>query len=157
MTPGPKPLPNAIKKLRGSRRVNDNEPKPTIPINSSKPPAYLDDLAKQKWRALAEELEAQGLLTNWDHDTLAAYCEAFSTWRKAIEYLAEDDANYLAKNQQISAWYTIANQSRKEMLRIGGLFGLNPSDRGRLNVNLVSKDGRTEAEVDFGLVANFRR
>ncbi len=85
---GRKPAPNALKKLRGSRYVNEHEP----PVDDGKPacPSYLSDEAKTVWRYHAANLHAADLLKKTDRDTFAGYCEAVADFRRATEQLQRE-------------------------------------------------------------------
>ena len=66
MMPGRKPLPVAVKKIRGTLqkcRTNPREPKPTGTLST--PPEYMSDAAKQAWQ-YAVENSPPGLLSALD-------------------------------------------------------------------------------------------
>ena len=152
--PGPAPKPTAQKIREGNpgrRPLNDDEPKPPVPISLA-PPEWLDDIAKDEWRRLAEELESQNMLTTWDTQTFAAYCESYSMYRQAVVGVRKDGAVQECKTgyKQVSAWMAVLKDSRREMVKIGALLGLNPAERSRLSIKGGAKDGKSEAANDFG-------
>ncbi len=54
-----------------------------------KPPAYLDELAAQQWKAKAKQLVLRrGDLTPADWNNLELFCVNYSMYRKAVEDLA---------------------------------------------------------------------
>ncbi|HBR3288778.1 TPA: P27 family phage terminase small subunit, partial [Klebsiella pneumoniae] len=53
-----------------------------------KPPAYLDEIAAQQWKAKAKQLAERGDLTPADWNNLELYCVNYSMYRKAVEDLA---------------------------------------------------------------------
>ena len=53
-----------------------------------KPPAYLDELAAQQWKAKAKQLAERGDLTPADWNNLELFCVNYSMYRKAVEDLA---------------------------------------------------------------------
>ena len=90
------------------------------------------------WRI---ELYRLGLLTVVDVHMLAAYCEAYKTWRTAVEALsamaARDPVSAgLLVNPAGSAiqnpLFLTMRQSANDMLRYAGEFGLTPVARARL-------------------------
>jgi P27 family predicted phage terminase small subunit len=134
---GPRPTPTKILQVRGSWRANGRASEPRPRIGKPKCPAWLDAAAKAKWRTLARELSAIGLLTVIDGDALAVYCQAWAEFQLATETLQREgrtikagDAGYRAPHpavaQQRSAW--------KAIKEFAALFGLDPADRGRLTV-----------------------
>jgi len=135
-TRGPAPTPTEILKMRGSRRANGRGQELRPAAGKPKCPAWLDEEAKRKWRALARELSAVGLLTVVDGDALAAYCVSWSELRTATETLQREghtfntDSGYLAPHpavaQQRSAWQAVR--------AFAALFGLDPSSRSQLTV-----------------------
>lgn len=138
---GPRPMPTALKIQNGNpgkRPLNANEPRPRLA--TPKCPAWLDAEAKRKWRQLARELSALGLLTAIDGDTLAAYCQAWAEFKLATETLAKEGrtfrtvSGYLAPHpavaQQRSAWQAVR--------AFAALFGLDPADRSRINAPALS-------------------
>jgi P27 family predicted phage terminase small subunit len=148
--------PTRIKQLegnRGKRKLNQNEPQPPVVVAPDAPPEWLSKLGKAAWNSKARELIAYRVLTSWDYETLAAWCNAYAEWREADEklktelpVLVSDKTGYTYPNP----WVAIRRNSRREMVRIGGLLGLNPADRSRLNVDTTQKDGKSEAEEMIG-------
>src|ERR1700730_10188324 len=88
-TRGRKPVPTALKIVRGNpggRPLNENEPKPQGEVRM---PDYLTEVAAAHWPLVAEQLRDAGLLTGIDVHALAMYCEAFARWRFANDMLAQ--------------------------------------------------------------------
>lgn len=159
MQTGRKPKPTAIKVLegnRGKRAINKAEPKPSLSVSSAKPPVWLNKDARKEWARLASELDSQNLLTSWDVQSFAAYCNAVAMVMEAKRHLTTpEDYVQATPNgfEQASPWVGILEKWTRQMVSIGGLLGLNPSERGRLNVRTAAKDGRSAAEKAFGLTA----
>ena len=134
---GPAPKPTALKVLEGNpgkRALPKNEPKP----DASAPdmPQWLPEDAKAEWQRVAPELSRIGLLARIDGSALAAYCEAYSRWKQAVEMMASEgvtfvtQAGYVATHPAVG----IANKAKAEMHRFGREFGLTPSSRGRMSL-----------------------
>jgi P27 family predicted phage terminase small subunit len=86
---GPPPTPNVIKILRGNpgkRRIGV-EPEPQIDESAPEAPSFLTGYAADEWWRVAPELHRLRLLTVVDVMPLAAYCQAYDTWRTAVETL----------------------------------------------------------------------
>lgn len=86
--PGSPPKPTHLKLITGNpgkRKLNKNEPKPTVSIPPV--PDHHSDEAKVEWARIAVELNAVSLLTQVDRAALAAYCQAWADWVEAEEQL----------------------------------------------------------------------
>src|SRR5690348_1699990 len=81
---GRRPLPTAVKKLRGNpgkRALNDKEP--AAPSGDPVMPKGLSAAAAQEWRSIVPELRQLGVLSRIDGKALAAYCHAYARWFQA--------------------------------------------------------------------------
>src|SRR6187397_371066 len=88
---GRKPTPRALRVLRGNpgkRRLSTREPRPTLQPDLA-PPDWLDEDAKTEWHRLAPVLGRLGVLAETDADALAAYCEAWTTWKGATQKIRQ--------------------------------------------------------------------
>jgi P27 family predicted phage terminase small subunit len=130
--PGPPPTPNVIKLLRGNpgRRPIRAEPQPTQTPEPPDAPVYLTGYAADEWYRIAPELHRLGLLTVLDVHMLALYCEAYKTWRAALEAVAK-----VAERDQTTSGLLIRGvdgtprqnplmRTAGDMLRYAGEFGL---------------------------------
>lgn len=147
---GPAPKPSRLKELEGNpgkRRLNKDEPKPAAGRPAC--PAWLADEAKKKWRALVPELERLGLLTVVDGDALAVYCEAWASFRKSCETLAEDGETFTTDKGYVGPHPAIAirNAARQTIKSFASLFGLDPSSRSRLKGSGGGKE-KSETKPD---------
>ena len=89
---GRPPVPTHLKLLRGNpgkRPINMNEPQPDVVADVPDAPPFLAQYACDEWYRIAEELQRLHLLTAFDLNPLAAYCQAYARWRMAEEALAE--------------------------------------------------------------------
>jgi P27 family predicted phage terminase small subunit len=142
---GPAPAPTALKVVRGTResRINRAEPKPSE--STVEPPAWLTlaDAATEQghesaldvWRRMAPDLEKRGVLTAWDVEAFAVYCDAVVHFRQASLEVARDGMTVqgvrgVVKNPAVTA----AKDYADLMQRYGARFGLTPSDRASLSV-----------------------
>lgn len=144
---GRKAKPTAQKKLEGNpgkRKLNTDEPKlqPALP----EPPPTLAGDALDEWNRVAPELFEALILTNADRAALAAYCQSWGDWLKAIGQLAldgmvlETDKGYHYQ----SPWVGIANKAMANFVKIASEFGLTPSARSRLAVTRTPDDPEEE-------------
>ena len=152
--PGPAPKPTAQKIREGNpgrRPLNDDEPKPPVPISLA-PPEWLGDIAQAEWRRLAAELESQNMLTTWDMMIFALYCDACEDFITACRMIQKRGHCFQGKTGylQKDAWLTIKNKAKQEVEKYGAPLGLNPAERSRLSIKGGAKDGKSEADNDFG-------
>lgn len=152
---GRRPLPTAVKKLRGNagkRKLNDKEPAAAV---GEPPMPKLSAEAKREWKRIVPELLRLGVLTVVDGKALAAYCHAYARWLQA----ERDVARYglvirepvttkighrlvatrfvrLKRNPAIS----VAHDAMKLMKSFLVEFGLTPASRSRLKVEQQPPD-----------------
>jgi P27 family predicted phage terminase small subunit len=151
---GRKAKPIQIKVLEGNRsklkkgilaKMAESEPEIT-PV-ALIPPKYLskDKVAVEYYKKIALMLYKYGLVTEIDIDMLAVHARAFSRWQKAE---AEIDTKasmlyspgitgYVTHNPYIN----VSKMYYKQYLETGREFGLTPSSRGRMILDI---DGKKE-------------
>ena len=137
---GRKPTPTALRILRGNPRkhpVNAHEPKPSA-LENLEPPEWLDDDAKSEWRRIAPMLARLGVLTETDGDALAAYCEAFTTWKTATKRIRQFGMVIKVGKTGIeipimSPYVKIAHHAMQQMKGFLTEFGMTPSSRARIH------------------------
>lgn len=142
---GPAKKPTNIAVLHGERkdRINQNEPKPSVLV--VEPPSWLGEQAVKVWQQLAPDLKAKGVLTAWDCEAFAAWCDAVVRRRHASERLqsmgevievsvfnknGEETGYRMAKNP----WTFVLNDADAQMQKYAARFGLTPSDRAGLSI-----------------------
>ena len=149
MTAGRRPIPTALKLLRGNpgkRPLNDREPTPRAKLPNA--PDYLSDVAKKEWRRTGRRLAALGLVTEIDGTALAAYCVAFARWVEAEEKIQLFGTVIKVGNSlQVSPYLSVANKAMFQMCRLLGDFGMTPSSRSRVKVE--KNDGGNDEEAAF--------
>lgn len=151
--------PTRLKLLEGNpgkRKLPINEP--ISPPELPSPPAHLDIYALEEWKRVADGLNAMGILSTIDQAALAAYCGAYSRWRKAEEELAklEEKGGQIAGMvlKTISGnWIQqpligISNTAARDMVRYACEFGMSPSARARLAID----PGRGKPSKFIGLI-----
>ena len=136
---GRKPTPTALRLLRGNPRkhpVNRREPTPAPLPDDPAPPAWLDESAQAEWRRLAPMLTRLGVLTETDADALAAYCEAWVTWKHATQRMRQFGMVVKAAKDGelpvISPYVKIAHHAMAQMRAFLVEFGMTPSSRARI-------------------------
>ena len=135
---GPRPQPTALKVARGNpgkRKINRREPKPSRDIGDI--PEWLDPGGRECWAEVVPQLDALGVLTRIDRQALIAYCDTWSRYKAAVDFirkhgevipvLGEDGKlKYMHQVPQVA----IAAKLQAIILRYQQEFGLTPSSRG---------------------------
>ena len=148
---GPKPKPAHLKALEGRPRHKIPKHEPVSPGDLPLPPAHLDAYALEEWYRVAAGLAAMGMLSSIDQATLGAYCAACGQWRLAREEMQKrmaaggplaglvdvTKAGNVIQNPLVG----IANKAAADMVRYAAEFGLTPSARARLGIDL-DKQGK---------------
>ncbi|MCY0919618.1 MULTISPECIES: phage terminase small subunit P27 family [unclassified Streptomyces] len=142
---GPAPKPTPLRVLHGDRkdRINRDEPQPSE--LDVEPPAWLSDAAVEVWEQLASDLIAKGVLTAWDVEAYANWCDAVVRRRDAAEHVAEEGAvvehPVFNKNGDVTgqrmgknAWLLALDAADAQVQRYAARFGLTPSDRSQLKI-----------------------
>jgi P27 family predicted phage terminase small subunit len=134
---GRKPEPTKLRVLRGSpghHPFNTQEPTPTALPNPTAP-EWLDGEAKAEWVRLAPILGRLGLITETDTNALAAYCEAWATWKTATQQIRKYGMVLKSKDSDIpkvSPFVKIAHNALLQMRALLLEFGMTPSSRVRM-------------------------
>lgn len=148
---GPAKKPTNLALLHGDRvdRVNTSEPKPSA--LEVTPPEWLDDTSRGVWERIAPDLQEKGVLTAWDTEAFACWCDAVVRRRTAAKRLREQGevtqqpvfnkngdvtGERLAKNP----WTLVLNEADAQVQRYGARFGLTPSDRADLHIGEAGND-----------------
>ncbi|MBB5154973.1 phage terminase small subunit P27 family [Saccharopolyspora phatthalungensis] len=144
---GAKPKPTALKVLHGDRsdRINHEEPLP--PEGEVTPPEELSDDARAVWNRLAPSLIAVGVLTPWDTDAFVIVCESLARYKQATKLvngsaLLVQGPTGFVKNPAL----TVQREAETTFAQYGARFGLTPSDRTQLKVDVAS--GRSGAGAE---------
>lgn len=156
---GVKPLPTAIKKLRGNpgkRPLNDLEPKPDKINKIITPDEYLgshsdilSESSREAFNMIADDLKNAGVLTKLDYMSLMSLCLHLGDWLENRRLIIKHSryAKTEAGGVKMSVFYRQASQSWDQAMRIMSCFGMTPSDRTRIKVNL--EVGEKEEDDDL--------
>ncbi|WP_433406948.1 phage terminase small subunit P27 family [Streptomyces sp. CA-146814] len=152
---GPTGKPTALRVLHGDRkdRINTDEPQPSeLDIV---PPAWLSEAAVEVWEQLADDLIGKGVLTAWDAEAYANWCDAVVRRRDAAEHVDQDGAvvelPVFNKNGDLTGhrmgknpWLLALDAADAQVQRYGARFGLTPSDRSQLKIAPPTNPGGAE-------------
>ena len=138
---GRPPVPKAINSLRGdptNRRRKTKEPKP--PAGAPECPDYFDEVARAEWHDVCKQLDTMGLLSTADRCALELY--PYARWRDAQAKVARFGAVIAAPKSgyPMKSAYASEMDSQFDKMRILLMeFGMTPSARSRLRVNIDDK------------------
>ncbi|MEW6572947.1 MAG: phage terminase small subunit P27 family [Bacillota bacterium] len=141
--------PTKLKVLTGTARRDrtvKNEPKPQ-PI-APKPPSWLPRQAKRFWKEHAGRLERLGLLTEVDGPAFALCAVHYAVAAEAAKALKEQgilvpDPEHPAGEEPALRKHPLLSVLRDHSAAFRAysqLFGLSPSDRGRLDLPQVENE-----------------
>ena len=138
MTAGRKPLPTAVKELRGNpgkRPLNSREPRARVKAPTC--PKHLGKTARAEWRRVVRELTAMRVLSEIDRAALAGYCVAYGRWVEAEEQVAKLGTVVKTTNGNLiqNPYLSIANRALIDMAKLATEFGMTPSSRSRVKVD----------------------
>jgi len=148
---GPAPKPPPLRVLHGDRKDRINTAEPIPSAGEVAPPQWLSAEAVAVWECYAPDLEAKGVLTPWDVEAFACWCDAVVRRRRAAQALAEQgevvELPVFNKNGELTGhrlgknpWTLVLNEADAQVQRYGARFGLTPSDRSQLSIG-GEKDG----------------
>lgn len=150
---GPAPKPTNVRLLHGDdkknpQRVNRDEPQPGAAEVG--PPAWLSDEALEVWQQYAPDLTRTKVLTAWDVEAFAVWCDAVVRRRRAVAELAAWGEIYevpVCANGEVvghklvrNPWNLVLVEADGQLQRYAARFGLTPSDRSQLKVGEARRD-----------------
>jgi P27 family predicted phage terminase small subunit len=147
--------PTALRVLHGDRkdRINTDEPVPAATV--VEPPSWLPVDAVQVWDRYAGDLVRQGVLTAWDVELFACWCDSAARRRRAVEALRAEgeivEMPVFGKNGELSGyrrgknpWAFVLTEADVQVARYGARFGLSPADRAALSSEKAPRRDPTE-------------
>jgi len=148
---GPKKKPDELDRLDG--RPGKRGKSANAPAASGAPscPAHLDSYAKAVWQRIVTAMPPD-LYTNADRELLAAYCDAASEHKRAVEAIREQGHVLIGGNGGAyqNPWVGIRNKQAQMMASLGTRLGLDPA--ARTSIQMPSKDDGSASKFG-GLVA----
>lgn len=177
--------PTALKKLHnaGRRPLNDAEPEGpaldaapqgksenVVSLADARPkitktsrgevvavqaPEHVTGIALDKWNELAPSLANAKVLTQWDFDALARYCNLVKTEIQAQKELDDLQSGSVLKGLlgktpngmlQMNALLIVRNAASRDASKFGALLGLDPSSRSSLK---VEKEDESDGWKEF--------
>ncbi|MDE1901313.1 MAG: phage terminase small subunit P27 family [Alphaproteobacteria bacterium] len=136
---GRPPLPTHLKLVKGTARAdrnNPNELKPALVV--PEPPPHLDEREKGKFAAMSELLAKHGVMTELDVEAIARYAVVWCRWLDAEVEIKKRGPVVKTTNDNIiqNPFLSVANKCMVQMSQIESEFGLNPSSRSRIRMEM---------------------
>ena len=139
MRRGQKPIPTALKVLRGNpgrSKINTDEPTP--PPLAGDVPEELDGdtYAIAEWTRIVPGLLACGQVTSADRALLVIYCLEYAEYRRLKEDVREDgnvvEGSVGNGNKVTNPSARLANMTGQLVIRAANELGLTPTTRARV-------------------------
>jgi len=114
-------------------------------------PEYFDHYAKEKWNELLGDFQTLGILSSDCREIFAAYCIAYSQWRRCLDLVRQtgpalverDGQRVMIRKNHLSVEL---HKYAQQMDRLRPEMGLTPSARGRLrSISPTRQDDHFEA------------
>lgn len=132
---GRKPKPTRLKEIQGNpgkRALNDDEPKPTLPV---KRPRGMAPKPRKAWDEIAPDLERVGVMTGWDTFALRLLVEHYTIAIEAVGELREMGLFAPARDGvKKNPAATVFKENAVAALRVMTEFGMTPSSRSKLHL-----------------------
>lgn len=149
---GRKPKPSAIKELEGNpgkRALNKKEPKPAAGV--PKCPNHIKGAAQTEWKRLIAELAEMKLLVKADRAAIVLCCSAWAMYVKACNKLEKEGEVIVSDKGGMyqNPWVAIRNRSMEQVHKFYAEFGLTPSSRTRVKVDMPDEENEM-AKFLFG-------
>lgn len=121
---------------KNPQRVNRAEPAPAA--DTVTPPYELSEAAQEVWDRLAPDRIRQGVLTPWDTDAFALFCEALVIARRKAAAAQQPWTPLPGASSPLSE----LRQAVGIVGSLGGRFGWTPADRSKLVVGGEPRRGQ---------------
>ena len=144
---GPTPTPSRRLQLRGSWRAGTRPGEPKPEPQAPPRPAALNARAALVWDEVVPQLEAAGMLAQFDGRTFARYCELSAVWDDMLDFLRKSGHAHPVKNARgevvgVRAYPQLRNmlQIHEILLRVEREYGMTPSARARMTAEQPATD-----------------
>lgn len=152
---GPQPKPTALKLVKGERKDRINTKSPVPDADAIVAPSWMGDEAKKVWAEYAPRLERKDVLTAWDCESFAGWCDAVARRQHAAHRLNIEgeviEAQVFDRNGQPTGvrivqnqWMFVWKSANEVVQRVGARFGLTPSERNALSIGGAEKGDTRE-------------
>lgn len=151
MTRGRKPTPTKLKLIRGNpgkRALNDAEPMPDVELPDC--PVFIEGEAREQWNHVGRMLFEMGVMTRLDSLALAMLANSVARWisaeatvKKTSDVLESGEGGFYQ-----NPYLSVANKAWEQMSKMLIEFGMTPSSRVRLKVEMLSGPDAFESYLE---------
>jgi P27 family predicted phage terminase small subunit len=167
MTKGRKPVPTALRILRGNpsgRPLPEPGSEPTPKNEAPEMPDFIkeDEIAVEEWDRITKELDTIGLLNKLDHALIESWVICYSRWINAEKKVLEKGTLSITGqkittktkkdgtieevksggNVITSPYLWVANKSWQQLLKLASEMGMTPSARSRISITPKKKEDK---------------
>lgn len=146
---GRKSKPTKLKVVTGNpgkRPLPENEPEPTNELGDA--PDWLSAEAAEHWKYVVDTAnELEGVAKKPDEAALAVFAQAIADYREADDELSDNGSNYQHVETKsggimirIHPAVGVRQTALNTIMKVCSEFGLTPSARTRVKVDLTDKD-----------------
>lgn len=135
--------PNHLKILASRTRGPHQPQRATADRVDHRPPVRLSEGAQKVWDRLAPDLIDKRVLTSWDVDLFAVYCDAAAAYYECAAAMGSSNAvkGSVRDTTVNNPLWRVMRDCADTMRSIGAKFGFTPSDRAGIDVAAVLDTG----------------
>ena len=149
---GPKRTPTKVLAARGSwlAKVRKGEPEADgLPVA----PDWLQGPALAAWNALLPMLMNMGIIGRVDTNAIARYCELLARYRECQDFIARYGQTLATKTEtgiEVREYPQVGRASKlaDQLLRLEQNFGMTPSARSSLAIDVKAKQARNADGIE---------
>ncbi|MDP8961539.1 MAG: P27 family phage terminase small subunit [Actinomycetota bacterium] len=126
----PRPAkPTQLKVLHGDRKDRINRAEPLPAMGEVAPPWKLSKAGQAVWDRLAPDRIDKGVLTPWDVDAFAAFCEGLAVLPSIVKRAGRPQ-----EKPGITSPMRVLKDHVQVLSTLGSRFGWTPADRAKLTI-----------------------
>lgn len=138
MAKGRKPIPTAIKKLKGTARKSrtKEEPKKTALVGLPVTPKHWKKPEVDRFKRVCNMLLANKLLDAVNYELVYGYVEEMRSYFEAIDKILSDGAVMVTTSGdlKVNPWVRIRDMAFKNAMTISREFGFTPSSQTKIAI-----------------------
>jgi len=126
-----------------------------LPVETPKPPTYLDEAAKAEWSWICDQAKRLGIISILDKSILALYCTVYSRRLAAEEILKTEGRVYESKDgkKRTNPWQRIADVCEARLRLLCADLGFTPTARNKVRVKITPTEDKVSKYLK-GLTKN---
>jgi P27 family predicted phage terminase small subunit len=125
--------PTALKALEGNPGRRDLNAAQPVCDGAPERPNHVQGYATTVWNRVIESMPDR-MYSAVETELLASYCVACAEFRRAVQFVEKEGAvlTNVQGNAYVNPWMTVQNKQAELIAKHGGLLGLDPSSRSKL-------------------------